>query len=93
VVEGLRNTGGVIDEYRILDAPWGFDPGDLRVPVRLFQGADDRLVPPSWGSRLAARVPGSVLTEVPGEGHFLAVGRFDAVLAAATPGGGKSGAG
>jgi pimeloyl-ACP methyl ester carboxylesterase len=91
VVEGLRNTGGVVDEYRIFDAPWGFDPGDLTVPVHVFQGADDRLVPLSWGTRLAARVPGSVLTEVPAEGHFLAVGRFDAILGAARRGSGTSG--
>jgi pimeloyl-ACP methyl ester carboxylesterase len=63
--------------------------------VHVLQGRDDRLVPHSWGSRLAARVPSSVLTEVPAEGHFVAAGRFDEILAAAGggPGAGTSASG
>ena len=90
VAEGLRDTRGVLDDYRIMDAPWGFDPSELAVPTRIWQGDEDRLVPPEWGSRLAAAIAGSDLTAIPGEGHFLPFAHFDEILraAVAAPAGG-----
>jgi pimeloyl-ACP methyl ester carboxylesterase len=41
----------------------------VRVPVHIFAGADDPLVPVSNGSYLAERIPGSELTILPAS-HF-----------------------
>jgi pimeloyl-ACP methyl ester carboxylesterase len=41
----------------------------IRVPVHVFAGADDPLVPVSNGRYLADRIPGSELTILPA-GHF-----------------------
>jgi pimeloyl-ACP methyl ester carboxylesterase len=71
VAEGLVDTAGVVDDYRVFRAPWGFEPDDLTVPVHLWQGDADELVPPSWGRRLADAIPGSQLTVVAGASHFL----------------------
>jgi len=71
VAEGLADTAGVVDDYRVFGAPWGFEPSDLARPVRLWQGDADELVPPSWAGRLADAIPGAELTVVPGASHFL----------------------
>jgi pimeloyl-ACP methyl ester carboxylesterase len=83
VTEGLRDPNGVLDDYRIMGAPWGFEPAGIVVPTRIWQGDADTLVPPSWAKRLGAAIGGATVTMVEGEGHYLAADRFDEILAAA----------
>lgn len=71
VAEGLADTAGVVDDYRVFGAPWGFEPSDLAVPVHLWQGDADELVPPSWAARLADAIPDAEVTIVAGASHFL----------------------
>jgi pimeloyl-ACP methyl ester carboxylesterase len=80
VAEWAANSLGGVDEYLALSAPWGFDPEDVTVPVRIFQGAADVLVPEAWGRSLAARIPGATISCYPGEGHFIALTRRRDVL-------------
>ncbi len=51
-------------------APWGFELDEIRVPVLLLHGADDRFVPIGHGRWLAERIPGveARLTET--DGHL-----------------------
>ena len=60
--------------------PWGFEPVEISAPTHLWQGTDDSLVPPVWGERLAAAIPGATLTVVDGAGHFIAADHFDDML-------------
>ena len=78
--EGARQPQGGVDEYLTMTAPWGFSPEEITVPVRIFQGDADSLVPPSWAKTLADRIPSADLTLYPGEGHFIALTRSDDVL-------------
>jgi pimeloyl-ACP methyl ester carboxylesterase len=78
--EGARQPRGGIDEYLAMSAPWGFAPEDVAVPVRVFQGDADALVPTAWGKALADRIPGATLTIYPDEGHFIALTRSREVL-------------
>jgi pimeloyl-ACP methyl ester carboxylesterase len=63
-----------------MSAPWGFEPEEIGVPVCVFQGGDDELVPADWGATLADRIPQATLRTYPGEGHFIALTRSDDVL-------------
>jgi pimeloyl-ACP methyl ester carboxylesterase len=51
-------------------APWGFDLGSIRVPVKIWHGRHDRFVPFQHGQWLAQNVPGaeSELSET--DGHL-----------------------
>jgi len=50
--------------------PWGFDLADIRVPVLLVQGGEDRVIPPSHAEFLHRSVPTSELLMRPGDGHI-----------------------
>jgi pimeloyl-ACP methyl ester carboxylesterase len=89
VAEGLRDATrhgprGVVDDYAVLAAEWGFEPADIGVPVTVFQGAADTLVPRSHAEALVAQLPAGRLEVVEGAGHFLLhthLGRVLEVLA------------
>ena len=67
--------------------PWGFDPSTIDVPVAVWQGGEDRMVPAAHGAWLGQRVPGARAHLEPDAGHLSlvnAAGRIlDDLLAAA----------
>lgn len=79
--EGLRRASGVVDDYRTWMLPWGFAPEDLRVPVDVWSGLEDELVPSDWGDELAQRIPGATRYLRRG-GHFVAHLHFDELFEA-----------
>ncbi len=52
-------------------APWSFRLEDIRVPVHIWHGEQDRLVSLAMGQRLAGLIPGARLTVLPNVGHFV----------------------
>ena len=80
IAEGVRGPGGVVDDYRVLDSPWGFDPAQIQQPVQIWQGDADGLVPAVWAQRLAKCIPHSNLRMCPGEGHFLPLAHYREIL-------------
>lgn len=70
--------GWVDDVMALFGTGWGFDPAAVPVPVRLWHGGLDTLVPPAHGEWLAARIPGAALRLQPDAGHG---GHFDATPA------------
>jgi pimeloyl-ACP methyl ester carboxylesterase len=82
LAEGFRQgVGAVVDEYAIDARPWGFAPEEIRVPVRIWHGDDDQIVPLPHSPNIADRVPGARLEVVNGAGHFLG-GTIDRVARA-----------
>jgi pimeloyl-ACP methyl ester carboxylesterase len=60
---------------------WGFDVEEIRVPVTIWQGAEDLMVPFAHGGWLGAHIPGARPELRPEHGHLsLAVGSFGEIL-------------
>jgi pimeloyl-ACP methyl ester carboxylesterase len=61
---------GWLDDDLAFVRPWGFDVADIAVPVAVWQGARDRMVPFSHGEWLAARIPGARAHLYDDQGHI-----------------------
>ena len=71
VREALRQgTAGCVQDYRIFGDPWGFSLEEIRVPVQIWEGADDRTGPPGYRAFLQRHIAHATVTVVPGEGHL-----------------------
>jgi pimeloyl-ACP methyl ester carboxylesterase len=68
--EALRQPQGVVEEYRVINQPWGFAPEDRQLPVDVWAGTDDQLLDPQWPPELTRRIPKATLHLRRG-GHFL----------------------
>ena len=60
-------------------ANWGFDLHDIRVPVKIWHGREDRFVPVQHGEWLAASIPGAEADISERDGHLTLIGRIGEV--------------
>lgn len=60
--------------------PWGFALSSITVPVSVWQGRKDRMVPFAHGQWLAANIPGAQAHLFATEGHLSLVSQFDTIL-------------
>jgi pimeloyl-ACP methyl ester carboxylesterase len=78
-------SGGIAgwrDDDLAFIGDWGFKPEEIQTPVSVWQGDQDRMVPPGHGRWLAGRLPGASVRLLPDEGHLsLVVDRIDDVVA------------
>jgi len=65
-----RGFDGWVDDDLAFTRPWGFDLETIRVPVHIWQGELDRLVPWAHGPWLAERIPNAQFRLARGHGHF-----------------------
>ena len=72
---------GLLEDNLQVMQPWGFDVEDIAVPVGVWQGAHDKMVPFAHGQWLAARIPGARSHLFADEGHLSLVHRMDEMLA------------
>lgn len=72
LTEAFRTGGwGYAHDLRMLAQPWGFSPANIRVPVQLWHGDEDTVIPPHHSEYLASLIPGSTLRICPGEAHMV----------------------
>jgi pimeloyl-ACP methyl ester carboxylesterase len=71
---------GWLDDDLAFARDWGFALADVDVPVHVWHGRHDVMVPPAHGLWLADNVPGAELRLLEDEGHLSLVGRFDMVV-------------
>lgn len=81
MVQECLRTGvdGWVDDVLAFVTPWGFDVHDLRVPVMVWFGMDDTLVPPAHGEWLARSIPGAAAVRMTG-GHLELAHRIEDLL-------------
>ncbi|HEX4267964.1 MAG TPA: alpha/beta hydrolase [Steroidobacteraceae bacterium] len=85
--EALRQGGrGAAWELTLIARRWDFRLQDVRMPVSLWQGLADQILPAAMARRLAAALPACTARYFPGEGHLsLVVRHIGEVLAELRP--------
>jgi pimeloyl-ACP methyl ester carboxylesterase len=80
--EGLRTgVDGWVDDDLAFAQHWGFELSQMTVPVFVWQGSEDLMVPFAHGQWLASHVPGATSHLEQGEGHLsIVVGAIDRML-------------
>jgi pimeloyl-ACP methyl ester carboxylesterase len=80
-----RSVDGAVDDDLAFARPWGFDVSSLAVPVAVWYGPHDTLVPTGHGEWLAETIPGAEVVVLDG-GHFAIYERLPELLAWLTAG-------
>ena len=73
VREGLKiGADGWVDDDLAFIQPWGFSFDEIKVPVLLYQGSEDKMVPYSHGEWFAKHLPQDMVRThlIQGEGHM-----------------------
>ncbi|WP_343965247.1 alpha/beta hydrolase [Kribbella koreensis] len=76
-----RGYDGWRDDDLAFLTDWGIDLATIRVPVSIWQGDQDRMVPHAHGRWLGEHVPGATTQLVPGEGHLSLINNIDTIVA------------
>jgi pimeloyl-ACP methyl ester carboxylesterase len=75
----------MIEDYLVCRTDWGFDPSEVPVPVTLWHGRGDRLVPLSHAAALAAALPRCTTLVDHRGGHFFYSRRLAEIVGALVP--------
>jgi len=75
-----RGVGAMLEDLVLATGPWGFDPGEVPVPVHVWHGTADPLVPVEQAWQLAIGFPRCIPAFAAGEGHFFFRRRMAEVL-------------
>jgi pimeloyl-ACP methyl ester carboxylesterase len=67
---------GWIDDDLAFVKEWGFELGDIKVPVKIWQGDQDFMVPFAHSEWLASKISTSELTSIQGHGHLSLVAAY-----------------
>jgi pimeloyl-ACP methyl ester carboxylesterase len=75
-------VGGWRDDDQAFLRPWGFDVAEVNVPVGVWYGDQDLMVPTRHGTWLVEHLGNPTARHLPADGHFSMVfGHFDEILA------------
>lgn len=78
---GVQGVVGIRDDGLAAVAPWGFDLASIAVPVAVWQGREDAMVPYDHGAWLAQHVPGARPHLFDDQGHLSLIAQLDTMLA------------
>ena len=77
---GSQGVTGMRDDGLAAVAPWGFDLAAIRVPIAVWQGRQDAMVPYEHGVWLAEHVPGAEKHLFEDQGHLSLISQLDRIL-------------
>jgi len=85
IAAGFRHAGrqgvvGWLEDDLTHTRPWGFDVREIDVPVAVWQGTEDKMVPFAHARWLAANVPGARVHLEEGEGHLSLLAQLPRIL-------------
>jgi pimeloyl-ACP methyl ester carboxylesterase len=81
IVQGSAlRFGAIAHDVALFGRHWGFELGDVRVPVRWWHGDTDSLVPLEHAEQAVSRIPDCELRVRPGESHLGGFAAADEVL-------------
>jgi pimeloyl-ACP methyl ester carboxylesterase len=84
-----QGARGPARDARAVNRRWGFRLEDIRIPVWLWHGQEDRNVPPALARYVSERIPGSRTTLYRADGHLSTlVSHVSEILVALGQGGG-----
>lgn len=75
-----QGAGGVTQELGLLARPWGFRLEEITLPVRLWHGDADGIVPVAMARQVSAALASAHTTIQPGAGHFLLYNRWQEIV-------------
>ena len=75
-----QGARGAADDALLCYRDWGFKVEEISVPVHIFHGTADKLVPYSFSEYLVEAIPTTTLHPYPDEGHFVFYNRFDEIF-------------
>jgi pimeloyl-ACP methyl ester carboxylesterase len=78
---GAQGVVGARDDGLAIVAPWGFEVADIAVPVAVWQGRQDAMVPFEHGVWLVDNIPTAHAHLLDDEGHLTLVRQVDRILA------------
>lgn len=76
-----QGAAGLFEDTLQIVRHWGFDVADITVPVSVWQGRHDRMVPFGHGQWLARTIPGARAHLFEDEAHLSLVARMPEMLA------------
>jgi pimeloyl-ACP methyl ester carboxylesterase len=78
---GRDDVGGWLDDDMTIWGDWGFSLSGISVPVSIWQGGEDRIVPVAHGEWLAKQIPWSRFHLLPEAGHTSSLyGHYETIL-------------
>lgn len=75
-----QGVGGVYRDLLAVARPWRFDPRSVTAEVRLWHGAEDRIIRPAMANALADILQCCHATVYPDEGHFVLFAHWAEIL-------------
>ncbi len=71
---------GFLDDDIVFMNDWGFSLEDVAIPVEIWYGDLDLMVPPTHGHYLSTHIPGARAVHYPSDGHVSIVTNHQAEL-------------
>jgi pimeloyl-ACP methyl ester carboxylesterase len=77
-----QGTRGAAHDWKIEARPWGFSLEEIKMPVDIWHGEDDKIASIGQARLLAKAIPNARAKFYPNQGHTLFVNRFEEILGA-----------